>query len=968
MVSHGLLRWLAGVTVPSTSSTSDRDTASPRGVLHEAGFEASEHGGALWSKCSASTDQIVEASGPDSAHLLDQGDVALLVQRGPGERFRLSVPTLQIGREASAAEAHQIVSLVHRATKPRSRAGLLVGSLAGDKPGRVGIVNEAMFANRWLFDSAPESDWWPAKNGLAVSGTPLSLLNSLGWRVSGHPGVNQTSLLMIDDKTPGAMLLMAPDGDHGFKRHAERCVDLAVDQDASLAFVAAGPIWRVLRPDSEHQGSLYLDVEAADQSYVHACLGPSGMASPPFMDRMEDGSRRYTGNLRETLKTQVHEHVMPQLAEAVARDMRARNPRASLDEAFQVAMHVMFRLLFVAWAEDRGLLPYDRNSEYRERSLTMHALRLADDERRGSGAGRSLFADIRRLWATVDAGSNDQGVPAYNGGLFSDISLVGREIADLYLRDSDVSAVLRGLLTVESVGDMSAGMIDFRDLEMRDFGTIYEEMVPYRLSEAHCDLDADLAPADPDGGDIAYMEGDPYLHDKSGQRKSTGTYFTKPFAVNHLLHEALAPAIDEHLERVREVLGTDGDTAAYEALFDFAVIDPACGSGHFLISACDMITQRFQTFIEDHPIQALTSETDRMQEEANRALERDPAARLMISDDKLLARIIARRCLYGIDISDLASELARVAMWVHTFVPGLPMYDLDHQIITGNLLLGMPSVDECLEFLGSSQADGQISAFEGTIRSALDRALDAEMQARRSSEATTAEVQSVAKQRAEATAASDAARCLFDAALAAQLKIVKRARDGQIAGATDADSIIKMIRRDRDEHGEITSSLETLDPHGRQPTHLPIAFPEVCRPDRPAGPGFDCVIGNPPWEKVIVDREVWWGGHLPGVRSLPVSQRRRRIDDFEAERDDLAAEFEAEKERTTKTKIALRTRFPDLGPGHTDLYKAFCWANLAAARDGGRIGMVLPRSAVSDAGMSKWRRRIVGGGGGGGGG
>ena len=931
-----------------------------------AGLSAVPRGTERWAACGDSGLHIVESDNPDSSLLLSHDDVALLVERDAGSRCRVSVPALRVGRETSVAEAARIVRLVHDAQDPRSRADLLVDSVAVGKPGRLGVLNEAMFSGRWLFECAPEAEWWPGSESIDTGATTTALLSSLGWQVSGHPNVNQTSLLKIDGKTPGALLLMAPPGDHRSPRHAERCAQAAADHDAPIALVAAGSLWRVMRAGREHHGSLFVDVDAAERSFVRAFLGPAGMASPPFLERLEDGSRRYAGDLRDRLKSQVHDAVMPTLAEAVARDMRSRDPSASLDEAFQAAMHILFRLLFVAWAEDRGLLPYERNSEYRERSLTKLAIRLAEDSRRGRGSGRSLFADIRRLWATVDAGSADQGVPAYNGGLFSDLSPVGKVIGGLQIEDSVVASVLRGLLTVDAAAGLPPGMIDFRDFEIRDFGTIYEEMVPYRISEAHCDLDAGLVPAEPDSDDVRYLEGDPYLHDKSGQRKSTGTYFTKPFAVSHLLSEALKPALDEHLRRVRDVLACDGDLAACEALFDFAVIDPACGSGHFLVAACDMITRRFGAFVADNPIDAFRSETERMRDEAHRALENDPAARLMITDEKLLARMVARRCLYGIDISEMASELARVAMWAHTFVPGLPMYALDHQIVVGNLLLGVSSVDECLELLGSSRSDGQASVFESTIRSALSEALEAETAARASLEATPDEVRAVEAQRAAARDAVADARCLFDAALAGQMKILKRTRDGQIADAVDAGSIISLIRDDELGDGKVSVGLAGLDHHGRRPTHLPIVFPEVCRPDRPAGPGFDCVVGNPPWEKVIVDREVWWGGHMPGVRSLPVSQRRRRIDEFAAERPDLVADFEAEKERTAQIKAALRLKFPDLGPGHTDLYKAFCWANLAAARAGGRIGMVLPRSAVSDAGMAKWRRRIVDSAGGGG--
>ena len=140
------------------------------------------------------------------------------------------------------------------------------------------------------------------------------------------------------------------------------------------------------------------------------------------------------------------------------------------------------------------------------------------------------------------------------------------------------------------------------------------------------------------------------------------------------------------------------------------------------------------------------------------------------------------------------------------------------------------------------------------------------------------------------------------------------------------------------------------------PVHFPAAFPEVFLRERP---GFDCLLGNPPWEKVVVDREVWWGLHLPGVRSLPVARRRARINEFEESRPDLAAEFEADKRQADALKQMLRLSFPKLGSGSTDLYKAFSWANLSLVREGGSVGTVLPRSAVADAGMAKWRTEIT---------
>ena len=392
--------------------------------------------------------------------------------------------------------------------------------------------------------------------------------------------------------------------------------------------------------------------------------------------------------------------------------MRRNDPAASLDVAFQAAVRVLFRLLLIAWAEDEAILPYDRNDAYRRKSLTHQALWLAHNPDVGSGNGRgySMFEDLKALWAVFDGGSVEMGVPAYNGGLFDNNTAIGRQVAGLRLTDATVSEVLRALLTTGGDNGEPAGMVDFSGISVREFGTIYEELLDYRLSEAPGDLTSGLTPADDQHGsdtEIRYPAGEPYLHDKSGQRKATGSYFTKAFAVDHLLAEALQPALEEHLDRVATVLANDGDAAASEALWDFAVLDPAAGSGHFCLAAVDMIAEQFSKFQQNNTLAGVADALARMRAAAKAALAgRDPAAEAMITDRDLLARLAARRCLYAVDISEMATELCRVAMWVRTFVPGLPMYSLDHQIVSGNILLGIPTAAEAVDLLEPAKHRG----------------------------------------------------------------------------------------------------------------------------------------------------------------------------------------------------------------------------------------------------------------------
>src|SRR5690606_10744306 len=126
-------------------------------------------------------------------------------------------------------------------------------------------------------------------------------------------------------------------------------------------------------------------------------------------------------------------------------------------------------------------------------------------------------------------------------------------------------------------------------------------------------------PAQP-GDPVVVPAGAVYLHNKSGQRKATGSYFTKSFAVDHLLDHALDPTLDEHLERVAKLLARGDEAGAAEALFDFRVADISMGSGHFLTAVVDRIEARIGRFLAEHPIPQVTSELDTLRNQAMKAL------------------------------------------------------------------------------------------------------------------------------------------------------------------------------------------------------------------------------------------------------------------------------------------------------------------------------------------------------------
>ena len=374
--------------------------------------------------------------------------------------------------------------------------------------------------------------------------------------------------------------------------------------------------------------------------------------------------------------------------------------RQALDFTYQMALTVLFRLLFVAYAEDKGLLPYRTNEDYQSRSLNQKGRRLLDIENRRTPfeAGHFMWREVQDLFDAVDKGHHAWGIPPYNGGLFDsnpDTSPVGAAIHEISLSDQQFGPILRSLLIDYESRDDIHGPVDFRSLSVREFGTIYEGLLQSELSLAQTDLglgkDGLYEPKTREK-DIVVREGEIYLHNASGKRKATGSYYTKSFAVEHLLDHALEPALTDHLAWLKEL----GDRATSDDFFDFRVADIAMGSGHFLIAAIDRIEKRFSTYLAGNPIPDVTNELARLREHALGILA-DYGESQTFDDTQLLRRQIARRCTYGVDLNSLAVELARLSIWVHTFVPGLPLSLLDYNLVCGNSLVGIATIQEATD-------------------------------------------------------------------------------------------------------------------------------------------------------------------------------------------------------------------------------------------------------------------------------
>lgn len=829
-----------------------------------------------------------------------------------------------------------------------------------------GVANSGLFATNDLRTGVRQRSDWGAATEAAKGLLALrreQLIKALGFstqRAGGHAHVLATA-----QPHPRAVAVLLDDME-GFDAESLRFavspitygLNVASKQGIPWLIVARGSQLR-LYPAKPHvgvgrkgQAETFFELDLAlltenTAGFLPLVFSGAALDEGGTAEQLLGSSAQYSVGLSERLRAKVYDDIVPSLSLAIAGQLPALGhpmDRAGLDLAYQLTLRTFFRLLFQSYAEDRKLLPYGENPRYDRNALNTVAKDLTDNpDQPFDPESTSLWDDLVQVWKVIDKGDTAWSVPPYNGGLFStdpDLHPEGALLARMSVSNDVLGPALKALLIdTDDVG--TTGPIDFRSLSIREFGTIYEGLLESNLALADVDLalgkEDTWRPAG-DGDEVVAPAGTVYFHNTSGQRKGTGSYFTPSFVVEHLLERALAPALDAHLARITRLLDRNDTAGAARDFFDFRVADLAMGSAHFLTAAIDHIEAKMVAFLAEYDIPGVTQELRHLEEAARNASGPDAPDP---EPSSLLRRQIARRCIYGLDVNPVAVELARVSIWIHTFVRGLPMSSLDHNLVCANSLTGIGSVDESLDVLVEGRRGNQLTVFDAPIEEALDAARDVLTDVAAAAEATRPEAEAAARAAQRARAEAEKARLLFDAA------VLKRiGRDGLVA-ASEPDKIASLA-------GEPTA--QDAVSH-LKPAHFPYLFPEVFLRDRP---GFDVLIGNPPWEKLKVEEHQWWGLRFPGLRGMPMAERSARIEALKAERPDLRAEFESEVAASEAMRqVLISGPFPGIGAGHIDLYKAFGWRNWQLLRSEGRLGVVLPRAALTGAGTEAWRRSVL---------
>jgi len=831
-----------------------------------------------------------------------------------------------------------------------------------------GLRNSGLFALHELENGVPARGDWAAatKNAaglLAIRGR--ALVERLGFAVQALPGPGAAVLVARGAKIAVAVFLERPDEidppSQTFDGNSPVSYGLAQADRENLDFVviAAGPTLRVYpvkpgvgvarRGRAETFIELNLNLLAPQHAgYLWMVASADALVPDGTFQAILEASAHYAADLGSRLRERVYQEVVPSLASAIvrARRLRDRSPER-LRETYESALLVLFRLLFVAYAEDKELLPLHANAEYRRHSLKELATRLAHARSHSTAFADEDFywTEVNQVWKAVDKGNRTWGVPPYNGGLFSAEEGAGAALDRIRLTDSAFAPALAALL-LDKTAEGVEGPIDFRSLGVREFGTIYEGLLEGELSIAETDLALDPKDAYvPLKGRAAVVvrEGEVYLHNASGSRKSSGAYYTKHFAVEHLLERSLEPALTDHLARVQAL---DDSREASAAFFSFHVADIAMGSGHFLVAAIDHIERGFSNYLASRHLPGVKDELERLRASAQEQLGPEWAGE-PIEDTRLLRRQIARRCVFGVDLNPLAVELARLSIWIHTFVPGLPLSFLDANLVVGNSLVGIATFDEANDLIGAQSGDlFADSAFERlqSARAPMEKLA-------RLAEATAAEVKEAKRLYAQAREKIKSEEDLLTVLAASRIDdaVAKQVGDGNVAtrlaeqGDMFSDALIRKAER-------------ALD--GLQVLHFPIVFPQVFLGKRG---GFDVIVGNPPWDKVRFEEDAFFGRHIPGLIGLDQADRKVAIQRLLKQQDSLGDAADAARRRSERLQAyfsAESSGFRLQGSGHLDTAKLFTERFLQLVARDGYLGFVLTRQALVLEGWGDLRREL----------
>jgi hypothetical protein len=751
--------------------------------------------------------------------------------------------------------------------------------------------------------------------------------------------------------------------------------------------VSNGKQLRLLRDAASLTRPTYLEFDFADllggQRYaefanvwrlLHASRAPQSGGTACVWERWRDAGKAEGTRVRDGLRNGVEKALLTfgegflQHPANEALRTALNDGSLSKDAYFQQLLRLIYRLIFVFTVEERDVLhPLDDSAEalaarraYAE-GYALSRLRELCLKRRARNRHDDHWQAIRIIWRGLAHGQSRLALPAL-GGLFSTEQCPHLDVSSLY--NAHLLAALQHLRWAVTIQGKTSSLapVDYRNMGPEELGSVYEsllELVPT----------IDL-PARSFGFVGITEEGST----AGNARKTSGSYYTPDSLVQELIKSALDPVIEQRL--------AETPANPTEALLSIRVIDPACGSGHFLLAAARRLAEKLAQL---------------------RSIEGGQDGAVKPQDYRHALRDVVTRCIYGVDRNPMAIELARTALWLESYEEGRPLGFLDHHLQVGDALLGLTDL-KALERGIAKDAYRPLSGDNKDVCKQLAKANAAALKDLAKKRDSFAFGQmDVVHQSGSGLAELQALEALpedstdqIGAKALAYGDYLQQAKSGRLAQAAHlllgayllpkrADTVARIPTSatlyltlqgqplPADQYAALTAALGACDE--ARVLHWPLAFPQVF-----ALGGFDCVLGNPPWERIKLQEEEFFATrHRDVAEAKNKAERSRRIQwlsegilakQLFPKMNHPQHECEAEKRLFAEFLRARRTaeaasvfahvkgedggRYPLTGVGDVNTYALFAETISQITHTDGRSGFIVPTGIVTDDGTKAY--------------
>ncbi|WP_215536343.1 class I SAM-dependent DNA methyltransferase [Borreliella bavariensis] len=599
----------------------------------------------------------------------------------------------------------------------------------------------------------------------------------------------------------------------------------------------------------------------------------------------------------------------------------------------------ILRIFFIAYIEDNEIFKkiLEENKLYRS-SISFRYFFYDENTKKKLG-----YKKIITIFNLLDKGSDSIKFPIFNGGLFAEDKVKYLNNESL-LSISELEEILVKILFFEEKNIKDEKFVEYSKLDPKSFGELYETLLEYDLRIA----DTTVHRIVEDGVYLirteeelknkkvskvaTYYKGNIYLTSRSLDRKKSGAYYTPDDLTNFMV-----------ISSIEEQLKT-------KSPLNIKIIDNSCGSGHFLISCLDYLTEK--VWYELDKFKDVKKELDKEYRAILKESE-EYDVQDSISKELVLKRMLLKKCIYGVDINPISVEITMLSLWINTFIFGTPLSFIEHHIKVGNALLGYTK-DEFFDITKKKFESG-FSLFKERIKEITTILEDSYQKIKSINDTTKEDIEKSKKiyKEYEESEDTDYLRIIFSLIKLYSLSFDKSLKI-EFSDITTVISLIENILSNKasSEDKEKIEKIRKLSSYYKL-FHYGIEFPDIQE-------GFDIVIGNPPWEKTKFNESEFFSKHIPIYRKLSIKEQNKiKQEMLRKDTHSLNIEYNEEKNSITAINNIYKFDFKDFSSGgDPNLFRYFVAFNLKLIKPGGNLTYLTPSSLWSEYSSRELRKHI----------